>query len=332
MSLISRITTWTVNQILTSSNLNGEFNNIINLLNNIDAGTTNFTNCNSTSSTITTATVTTLANTLQKYRRPVLQYNSSTVVNIETGINGTSGQLGIMFPDGTYRTDSTTGRIQCNLAQVAALTGTAQSGLRTGAVANNTWYAVYAVKSQVNTTDIVAVADTVIPTQANYATLNTNFGTNGWVFIDYVRNGDNSGSATGILSFYQVGNFTFFNNVVTGNSNNGRGIRLATSAGATSLTYTYVSGTGAAQIPSTITMAIYQASNGIEAGSLNIYDQGVSSRYARVAVSAASIYPITVPSSQGLALDTSVGGSVAKDIFICGYYDGVLGVGSNPIL
>src|SRR5690349_20387011 len=37
------------------------------------------------------------------YRRPVLQYSSATVVNIETGINGTSGSARILFPDGDLR-------------------------------------------------------------------------------------------------------------------------------------------------------------------------------------------------------------------------------------
>lgn len=39
MSLINRITTWGT-QILTSSSLNGEFDNIVNLLNNLDGATT----------------------------------------------------------------------------------------------------------------------------------------------------------------------------------------------------------------------------------------------------------------------------------------------------
>jgi hypothetical protein len=44
MAIISRITTWAVNQILTSSALNGEFNNVVNTLNNLDAGTTSWDN------------------------------------------------------------------------------------------------------------------------------------------------------------------------------------------------------------------------------------------------------------------------------------------------
>lgn len=44
MSLISRITTWVSSQVLTSSALNGEFNNVVNTLNNLDGATTTWTN------------------------------------------------------------------------------------------------------------------------------------------------------------------------------------------------------------------------------------------------------------------------------------------------
>src|SRR5205823_4004220 len=114
-----------------------------------------------------------------------------------------AGQAQILFPDGNLRTDSTSGRINCNLAQVAALSGTAQSGLQTGTVSTNTWYAIYAVKTTDNSSNFVTVADkTNLPVQANYSTLNTNFGTNGWVYLGLVRNGDNSGATNVVLSFY----------------------------------------------------------------------------------------------------------------------------------
>lgn len=44
MSIITRLTTWVSSQVLTASALNGEFNNIVNLINNLDAGTTPWTN------------------------------------------------------------------------------------------------------------------------------------------------------------------------------------------------------------------------------------------------------------------------------------------------
>lgn len=44
MSLLSRLTTWTAGQLLKSADLNGEFNNIVNGINNLDAATTTWTN------------------------------------------------------------------------------------------------------------------------------------------------------------------------------------------------------------------------------------------------------------------------------------------------
>jgi hypothetical protein len=43
MSIISRLTTWGT-QILTSASLNGEFNNVVNTLNNLDSATSSWTN------------------------------------------------------------------------------------------------------------------------------------------------------------------------------------------------------------------------------------------------------------------------------------------------
>jgi hypothetical protein len=268
------------------------------------------------------------------YRRPVLQYNSATVVNMETGINGVSGQLAIQFPDGTLRTDSTAGRIQCNLAQVAALTVTAQSGLRTGTVANNTWYAVYAVKSQVNSTDIVAVADVVLPTQANYATLNTNFGTSGWVYIGLIRNGDQGGTATGILNFIMGGNQTIFVNAGTGaNADNSRGVLLATTAGAANLQYAVVNGTAGAVIPNNVVFGTI-AGTATATTSLRINEAGGAPDIYQVNGLVAGTHLVSVPYRLTATYTPRVtpSGATAIDIWLVGFVDGVLGVGSNPIL
>lgn len=60
MSLISRITTWAAGQLLKSADLNGEFNNIVNTLNNLDAGSTPWTNVSTTNLTATNITPTTI--------------------------------------------------------------------------------------------------------------------------------------------------------------------------------------------------------------------------------------------------------------------------------
>lgn len=64
MSIINRITTWAAGQVLKSADLNGEFNNVINLFNNLDATTTTWTNVKvqNLTSTVTTVLVGTTTN------------------------------------------------------------------------------------------------------------------------------------------------------------------------------------------------------------------------------------------------------------------------------
>lgn len=337
MSIISRLTTWTIGQVLKAADLNGEFSNITNVLNNLDAGTTTWTIVNGTTSTITnltatSATITTLGHGSMKYRRPNLQYSSSTVVNLETGINGTSGAAQILFPDGSLRTDSTSGHINCNLAQVAALTGTAQSGLQTGAVSNNTWYAVYAVKSQVNSTDFVTVADkTNFPVQASFATLNSNFGTNSWVYLGLIRYGDNSGTANAILLFYQSGPMTVFNNVCVGTSINSMGIRLATTASAASVTYTYASGSGAAQIPAYLLTVDYGGYTGTgSAATAQIEDQSTTISYGLGNQANGFGMSKWVYAGHGFKIATAA--ASATDVYLHGWIDPILAAGVSPLL
>lgn len=266
------------------------------------------------------------------YRRPNLITSSTTVVSMETGIDGTSGEARILFSDGNLRTDSTSTRYACNLAQTAVLSGSARSGLRTGTVANNTWYAVYAVKVTDSSTNFVSVADTVLPLQANYATLNSNFGTNGWVYLGMIRNGDNASSPSGIVNFFQNGNFMQFRGGVIGNTSGflGSGVLLATTAGATSLTYTNVFGTGAAQIPTHINIIQIAGAANAGSGSSTVDDAANSSPYMIGYGSGKYVARFFAPASDGFHV--SNGSSVTMDIFLCGYIDPVLGVGSNPIL
>ncbi len=273
------------------------------------------------------------------YRRPNLQFNNSTVVNVEAGIDGTSGEVRILFPDGTIRTDSTTGRVQCNVAQVAALSGTWQSGLRTGSVANNTWYAIYMVKTTDDSAKMVAVADTVLPIQANFATLNSNFGTNGWVYLGLVRHGDQGGAATGILAFFQNGNFTFFENNNTGGNVQTPipGIRMATTAAATTLGYANVAGTAGAVIPNNINLVLWRVGTANTNTGLKIQSADGSGHYLLQlpAILGGGNCMATVLGSGDSALKPGVfltGTNGAMDIFLAGFYDSVLGVGANPIL
>lgn len=326
--------TFTAGTTASSSQVNQNFSDNANTWTGLEALTKSFSNLrvDTTPTTSTDVAIKSYVDKLNAYRRPVLQYSSGTVVNMETGLTGTSGQAAILFPDGTYRTDSTSGRINCNLAQVASGT---QSGLRTGTVANNTWYAIYATKSTSNTTDIIAIADTVFPIQANYATLNTNFGSSGWVFLGYIAYGDNSAVANAILKFYQAGNFTLFDNTCSGNPTNSSGIRLATTAAATSITFTYAAGSNIAtpQIPNTITMGLFISGHGSIANTQAATNSSAAYNY----VSYQSVAGISTQyphrwSPVAVGYKHTSGGAVGLDIFLNGFIDGALGIGANPLL
>lgn len=77
MSLIQRITTWASSQLLKAADLNGEFNNIVNLFNNLDSASSAWTNVKGTTINATTA--------LQKSGVSTLG-----IVQIATGNMGTS--------------------------------------------------------------------------------------------------------------------------------------------------------------------------------------------------------------------------------------------------
>jgi hypothetical protein len=83
MSLFNRLTTWTALQLLKSADLNGEFNNLVNGLNNLDGASTSWTNVKTaTLNTTGTGTIATLtATTFQKGGNtfpPILQVVQAT--------------------------------------------------------------------------------------------------------------------------------------------------------------------------------------------------------------------------------------------------------------
>lgn len=267
------------------------------------------------------------------WRRPNLTFASTTTVSIESGLDGTSGNIPMLFPDGSMRTETSTTRTTFNITRNAVLvTSGAQSGL-TGATseANNTWYALYAVKVTDSSTLWVTVGTTVVPIQANFATLNTAYGTNGWVYLGLIRNGDNSGAAADILNFIQNGNQTSFRNTTAGSQVNGSGIALATTAGATSLTYSISTGTGAAQIPNNVQLGTFEGvcQNGSGVTTFSSSDGAVTYREGTGTNREGVLYT-GAPTSQGLKIVN--GSSIRMDIFLMGFVDFVLGVGSNPLL
>lgn len=269
---------------------------------------------------------------LNAYRRPVLQFGSVTTVAIEAGLDGTSGDIPLLFPDGTLRTETSTTRTTFNITRNAVLvTSGAQSGL-TGATseATNTWYALYGVKVTDSSTLWVTVGSTVLPLQANFSTLNTAYGASGWVFLGMIRNGDNSGATGDILAFKQTGNFTLFDNTCSGSSSNTTGLRLANTAGATSLTYSYSAGTGTTGIPNHFVQALY--AGGINPGTAS--SSMADSTNTLVAFTSDGTHRLLIrtlmSAAGGVQLNNAT--SVAMDVWIAGWSDPVLGIGANPVL
>ncbi len=268
------------------------------------------------------------------YRRPNLVFASVSTVSVEPGLDGTSGDIPILFPDGSLRIETSTTRTTFNITRNAVLTTAgAQSGL-TGATseAANTWYALYAVKVTDSSTLWVTVGSTVLPLQANFSTLNTAYGTNGWVYLGMIRNGDNSGATSDILSFTQVGHLTLFTNLATGTTISSNGIREATSAGATSITWSTSFGTTNTDVPNHLGMGFITAfAAGGGSGTTSIRDGATNTRfYFRSDGTAAAGGQAWIPLITGGQIIN--GSSIAMDLYLSGFADGVLGIGANPIL
>jgi hypothetical protein len=288
--------------------------------------------------TIPTATITTLAYAALGYRRPNLVFVSSTAVDVENN-TGTANQTTIVFPDGSIRSvtenTSSTNKYRRFLITAAAefTSGTEDSGVRSGiSEATDTWYAIYAVKSAINSANFVLAGDTTLPLQANYSTLNTRYGgANSWVYLGMIRNGDNSGATGDILTFNQQGPSTFLSNVCTANVIAHNGLRLASTAGATSLTYTYSAGTGTTDIPNHVSQVeLYWANAADSTNALTIRNS--ANTYALWSGSGASqraAGTLGMYIQNGLLLSSA--GSIARDIALIGWNDPLL-VGSFSVL
>lgn len=279
----------------------------------------------------------TFVNAMGAYRRPVIQWISSTAIDVENN-TGTQYQTCINFPDGqrcvTENTGVTTQYRRFVVTSTASfVSGTEASGM-VGQVPVNKWIAIYAVKSQINASNFVLAGSTNTVTQANFATLNTLFNTNGWVFLGLSRYGDAGSLPTGIVKFSQVGHITTFNNSNTaGSAVNTNGIQFLTSAGATTLTYVYAAGTGSLQIPDNVTLVKWGCYWGGSASSSGNTVQGLGGNIVAKeieTVNATSGIQIQNVASEGLII--TAGASQAMDGYLQGFVDNALGVGSNPQL
>ena len=282
----------------------------------------------------------TYIDTLGAYRRPRISYISATTIDVENN-TGTASRTCIQFPDErrcvTEDTSSTSVNRRFIITETASVSGTKNSGLFAGESEGvNLWYALYAVKTTDVATDFVIVGSTKLPTVTDFATLNTNFGTNSWVYLGMIRNGDNSGSTGNILNFSQSGNTFVFRNETTGAGVNGSGIRLATNTGGTTLTYTGASGVGTTQYPEHCSVGYFHASSngGASVTSIVISPQvSATLRLLAVAGTGTQIHGSVGPVSFADGLIITPNNTTGfQDIFLRGWLDQALGVGFNPTI
>ncbi len=274
-------------------------------------------------------------NMLWGYRLPHLKFVSTTTVEVEGGTyDGDTSNFTVLFPDGDLRTVTSSTYARFNITRNAALSSSKQSGLRTSlSEATNTWYALYAVKATDDTAIWVLVGDTVVPTPGNYATLNSNFGTNGWRYLGMIRNGSDGGSGTGdILDFTQSAGVTFFKNTVAGGTltNAATGIRVASSGGATTLTYTYSAGTGNTDIPSHLSHIYWRSWFGNTTNLGYTRDATATRFYGIHSNQNGAGSNVWAPAAEGLQLSNGAGSSIAYEIFISGFTDNALSAGAFP--
>lgn len=275
----------------------------------------------------------TYVNTIGVYRRPVLSWISFTTVDIENN-TGTSNETCVHFPDQRRCVTENTGSTSVNrrfiITETASNSGTKNSGLRTGYVRTaNTFYALYAWKVSDNSTDFVIVADTLTPVQANYATLNTFYGNNSWLYLGMIANGNNSDSTNTILNFRQTGSTTVLYSTCALNVGlTGHGVRLASTAGATSLTFTngttiptHCNKTNGVQLSWAASASRLEASSVAGGGFLRIAGGSV--------INMTSVW---IPLINDISLRDLAANSLAMDINLIGWMDDVLGTGYNPQL
>lgn len=294
------------------------------------------------SSGVTNAQLAAFVN-LFKWKRPKIERISATQIDIEAN-TGTANQTMIVFPDGDVRTvtedTSLTNKYRrFDITATANFTsGTEDSGLYSGlSEENNKWYRLYAVKSQIDATKFVLVANKLAPTVANVATLNSNFGTNSWVFIRTFPNGDGNSAPADIPKFYCTGNYTVFSNPST-LIDNCYGIRLANAtAGSASLTYTYTAGEtiSSGHLPEAVTIGdIGLNVAGTGSNNLQVQDTAATFCYALIPTSSVSTFEVIkgVALVNGFKFSMDLGSTSTWFMVLTGFYEDALGVGANPLI
>lgn len=264
-----------------------------------------------------------------------LSFVSVSLVDIKEN-TGIANQTSVRFDDGEVRTvtedTSVTNKYRrFDITATANFTsGTEDSGLYSGlSEATNTTYAIYAVKSQIDSSKFVLVGRPLTPTSAaNIATLNADFGTNSWKYIQLIRNGNNSTATGDIVSFVQSGNLTLFNAPAGSSATRGWGTVLnsVSGGGAATLTYTYSSGFGTTDIaPNILVGKFIIHTDAAAATSVYVADAADTGLYATTfdnSVGGGASFD--APAAKGIKLSTSSAGNAHMFIYLAGFYDSLL--------
>lgn len=204
-----------------------------------------------------------LLHLVSRYRKPVLVYASSSTISLENN-TGTTNQTLIAFPSYVIAvTEALAGGEKYRKMNILSSangydsthTGSASGGHRADlTITANTWYAIYAVRVRYGTNagnKFIMVADDIMPSQANEATLTARYGDGQWVYIGLVRYGFGVvGSTTSIVPFVQTNKGWVFFSGGDGSTASG-GLTLAQSSANADDTpfYTVVDSMSGASIP-----------------------------------------------------------------------------------
>lgn len=265
------------------------------------------------------------------YRAPNLEWVSVTDVRVECNTD-TAHQTSVLFPGGDLRTvlEDVGSTHKYRLLKITAAaeftSGTEDSGVRSGiSEATNTWYAVYAVKSLIDASKFVLAADTTLPLVANVATLNSRYGTESWVYLGMIRNGDQVSATGDLLNFKMCGNKTLFAN--------DSGLRLASVTANITVSWTAAAGTSGQVVPAHILHALVSGTRTSPAVDKSfIMDDGSGRVYAQVGSTGPVTAEVHVDPTKNLRVSSQAGTNVDLDISMRGFSDGVLGRGPNALI
>jgi hypothetical protein len=210
---------------------------------------------------------------LSSYRKPVLTYSGSSTIYVENN-TGTTNETLISFPkyligvtealsgSEKYRKMSV---LSTANGYVSTHTGAAIGGLRVGLTATaNTWYPIYAVRVRYGTNagnKFILVGDNIFPTQGNYATLDSRYGSGEWVYLGVIRYGFGVvGSTTAIVPFvYTNKGWCYFTSGDPGVTSSGVTLAQSTTNADDAPFYTLADGLSGAVVPlDAVTMAQWQ--------------------------------------------------------------------------